>query len=84
MQAGFRAFRVHCSKCHRLNGEGGTIGPELNLGANPVEYRSREWLHGWIDDPAGTRPGSAAPQAPNRTSHRRWLVSTFPAATAAG
>lgn len=61
VEAGFAAFRVHCSKCHKLNGEGGSIGPELNAAASPVEYRDRAWLHKWIDDPSQFNPGSRMP-----------------------
>jgi mono/diheme cytochrome c family protein len=53
--AGFEAFVVHCSKCHRVNGHGGAIGPELNYPANPTEYMKDEWLRRWIDDPAKVR-----------------------------
>ncbi len=61
VNAGFAAFRVHCSKCHQMNGEGGTIGPELNVPLNPFEYRERDWLRAWIDDPAKLRPDSRMP-----------------------
>jgi mono/diheme cytochrome c family protein len=54
-RAGFDAFVVHCHKCHRINGHGGTIGPELNYPANPTEYMKDEWLRRWIDDPAKVR-----------------------------
>ena len=49
--AGFTAFRVHCSKCHKLNGEGGSIGPELLAAASPLQYRDPDWLRTWIEDP---------------------------------
>lgn len=50
--AGFTAFRVHCSRCHKLNGEGGSIGPELNAAASPLAYRERDWLRTWIEQPS--------------------------------
>ena len=59
--AGFAAFRVHCSKCHKLNGEGRDIGPELNAGVSPVEYRDREWLRSWIEDPRRIAPDARMP-----------------------
>ena len=49
---GFAAFRVYCTRCHAVNGEGGTIGPELNSPVNPFDYRDAEWLRQWIQDPA--------------------------------
>ena len=54
--AGFAAFRVHCSRCHALNGEGGSIGPELNAAASPLELRGRDWLRTWIADPSRILP----------------------------
>ena len=52
VQAGFGAFRVHCSRCHTINGEGGSIGPELNGAAPAVEVRDAAWLRRWIDEPS--------------------------------
>lgn len=59
--AGFEAFRVHCAKCHRVNGEGGTIGPELNPASGSGEYYDRTWLRTWIEDPAKIRPKTRMP-----------------------
>ena len=59
--AGFAAFRVHCSKCHSLNGEGVSIGPELVAGASPLEYRDRDWLRSWIEDPTRILPTARMP-----------------------
>ncbi len=68
--AGFAAFRVHCSKCHKLHGEGGSIGPELNAASSPLEYRDRDWLRSWIEDPSRIRPETRMPRLnpnlPNR------------------
>jgi mono/diheme cytochrome c family protein len=60
--AGFSAFRVHCSRCHTINGEGGSIGPELNIPTNPAEYRDAAWLQKWIDDPATLSPNTRMPR----------------------
>lgn len=59
--AGFQGFVVHCSKCHKINGHGGEIGPELNYPANPTEYMTDAWLRKWIDDPTSMR---LAPRMP--------------------
>jgi mono/diheme cytochrome c family protein len=52
VEAGFGAFRRHCSRCHAINGEGGEIGPELNGPVPTVHVRSQGWLRRWIDDPS--------------------------------
>lgn len=61
VRAGFDAFRVHCNKCHALNGQGGSIGPELNAASSPIEYRERDWLRTWIEDPSRIRPDARMP-----------------------
>jgi cytochrome c2 len=55
-RAGFAAFRIHCSRCHAMNGEGGTLGPELNQPVSSVELRDRDWLRRWLDDPSRLVP----------------------------
>jgi mono/diheme cytochrome c family protein len=59
--AGFQAFRIHCSKCHPLNGEGGSIGPELNHAASPALTRDPDWLRDWIEDPSRILPNARMP-----------------------
>jgi mono/diheme cytochrome c family protein len=49
--AGYRIFRSECIACHAVNGEGGTIGPELNLPQSIVEYRPAEQLKDFIRNP---------------------------------
>ncbi len=67
---GFAAFRVHCSRCHPVNGEGGKIGPELNATAGPAGRRDPAWLRDWIDDPSRIAPNARMerlnPALPNR------------------
>ena len=55
-QRGFREFRIHCSRCHPLNGEGGAIGPELNAAGSPAGRRDPAWLRRWIDAPSRIAP----------------------------
>jgi mono/diheme cytochrome c family protein len=57
-QRGLHEFRVHCSRCHPLNGEGGQIGPELNAAANPAGRRDPEWLRHWISAPSEIAPNT--------------------------
>jgi mono/diheme cytochrome c family protein len=48
-----------CLGCHRLNGEGGTIGPDLTT---VRQRRSPEYIAAMIADPQGVVPGSAMPR----------------------
>jgi len=54
-QRGFGAWRIHCQKCHMLNGDGGEIGPELNWPMNVTEYWQPNMLKRWVLDPASMR-----------------------------
>lgn len=65
---GFQAFRVHCMPCHAVNGEGGTLGPELNYPVSVTEYFAEPWLGRWIDDPESVRqrPRMPRPALPER------------------
>ncbi len=69
---GFGAFRVHCSKCHKVNGDGGTIGPELNPDPTSGEYYDPAFLRTWIVEPARIRPKTRMPALnpalPNRAA----------------
>ncbi len=58
---GFAAYRVHCSKCHKLNGEGGSLGPELNAAVSPLKVRDPTWLRTWIENPSRIRPDARMP-----------------------
>jgi len=61
VREGFRAFRIHCSRCHTVNGEGGSIGPELNAAPAPAGTRDPAWLRRWIDDPSRFVPAARMP-----------------------
>ncbi len=47
-----------CLGCHKLNGEGGTIGPDLTT---VRERRSSAYIAAMIADPQGVVPGSVMP-----------------------
>jgi len=63
---GFAVFRSECVACHAINGEGGTIGPELNLPLSIVEYRPAAQIKSFIRDPAQFRY-SSMPANPHLT-----------------
>jgi mono/diheme cytochrome c family protein len=54
-QRGFAIFRASCLACHAINGEGGKVGPELNVPRSIVEYREPEQLKRFIRDPRSFR-----------------------------
>ena len=66
VQHGFAAFRIHCSRCHTVNGEGGQVGPELNRAESPAGRRDPAWLRAWIDDPSRDRARHAHGAAESR------------------
>jgi cytochrome c2 len=52
---GFALFRSQCVMCHSINGEGGKVGPELNVPRSIVEYRREAQLREFIRDPESFR-----------------------------
>ena len=51
--------QLPCLGCHRLNGEGGTIGPDLTT---VRQRRSPDYIAAMIADPQRVVPGSAMPR----------------------
>ena len=52
---GFATFRANCIPCHSINGEGGKVGPDLNVPRSIVEYRDPAQLKQFIRDPRSFR-----------------------------
>lgn len=58
---GYSLFKNNCSSCHSINGEGGVIGPELNVPRNVTEYWQKEDILALLEDPGNIRWGSRMP-----------------------
>lgn len=52
---GHEIFLRDCLTCHAINGDGGVVGPELNLPQSIVEYRDVEQLKLFVRDPQSFR-----------------------------
>ena len=60
-----------CLGCHRLNGEGGTIGPDLTT---VRERRSSAYIAAMVADPQHVVPGSAMPRTAMSESTRELIT----------
>jgi mono/diheme cytochrome c family protein len=58
LQHGFRLFRERCIRCHAINREGGSVGPELNVPQSIIAYRPEAQIRAYIKNPLTFRYGA--------------------------
>jgi mono/diheme cytochrome c family protein len=76
-QRGFTLFRRYCIACHSMNGEGGKVGPELNVPRSIVEYREPVQLKRFIRDARSFRYTSMPAQPQLTDADLDALVAYF-------
>ncbi|HET7212835.1 MAG TPA: c-type cytochrome [Terriglobia bacterium] len=64
-----------CFTCHKLDGQGGTVGPDLS--AEGARGRSPEWLIGHFKDPPKFTPGSVMPPFKYLTPEQLQALTAF-------
>jgi mono/diheme cytochrome c family protein len=55
---GFAIFRSDCIACHSMNGEGGKVGPDLNVPRSIIEYWPADQVKAYVRNPASFRYGN--------------------------
>lgn len=56
--AGYDLFKTQCIACHSINGQGGKVGPDLNVPQSIVDYRPEAQIKQYIRNPAFFRYSS--------------------------
>jgi len=76
---GYAVFRSECSACHAVNGEGGTVGPELNVPRSIVEYRPAEQIKAYVRNPLAFRYTNMPPHPDLTEAQLDGLIAYFEA-----
>ena len=77
----FLRDKLPCLGCHRLDDDGGQIGPDLS---DVAARRAPDFIHAMIRDPAGTIPGTLMPKTPMPESTLELIASYLSARTGGG
>jgi mono/diheme cytochrome c family protein len=77
VMAGFDAYRNACMACHTVNGQGGAIGPELNVPMSVTEYWHEPYLKQFMRDPASVREGAKMPALPQLTGPQATAIVAY-------
>jgi mono/diheme cytochrome c family protein len=79
---GFKLFRERCIRCHAINREGGSLGPDLNVPQSIVHYRPEEQIRAYIKNPLSFRYGAMPPNPDLSEADLSALIAYFHAIAA--
>lgn len=71
---GFAVFRKKCLSCHQINGQGGSMGIDLNQPVSVTEYIKKPYLHKIISDPSKVRGRATMPALDPNFPHRERAI----------